>query len=60
MATFRVKYTMVVEQDIEWPDDELEDVNYDNILTNCEIDEAHEYQYEDIIKIQKDGEDYEF
>ena len=60
MAKFRVKYTMTVEQDVEWPDDELDGLNYDNMLLNCDIDEAHERQYDDIIEITKDGVDYDF
>ena len=60
MAKFRVKYTMVIEQDIEWPDDELDGLNYDNMLLNCDVDEAHEKQYDDIIEITKDGVDYDF
>lgn len=60
MAKFRVKYTMTVEQDIEWPDDELDGLNYDNILLNCDVNEAHEQQYSDIIEITKDGVDYNF
>ena len=40
MAKFRVMYTMVIEQDIEWPDDELDGLNYDNMLLNCDVDEA--------------------
>ena len=60
MAIFRVKYTMTVEQDIEWPDEELEDLNYDNMLINCDVDESHEQQYDNIIEITKDGEDYNF
>jgi hypothetical protein len=60
MATFRVKYTMTIEQDIEWSDDELDNLNYDNMLCNCDVDEAHEKQYSDIIEITKNGEDYNF
>lgn len=60
MATLRVKYTMTVEQDIEWPDDEMEDLNYDNLMVNLDQDEAHEWQIDDIVEMNKDGEEFHF
>lgn len=55
-----VRYTMTVEQDIDWPDDELEDLNYENLMINLDQDEAHEWQIDDIQEITKDGEDFNF
>tara|TARA_R100000951_G_C2529874_1_gene146079 strand:+ start:259 stop:441 length:183 start_codon:yes stop_codon:yes gene_type:complete len=60
MALLRVKYTMTVEQDIDWPDDKLEDLNYENLMINLDQDDAHEWQIDDIQEITKNGEDFNF
>ncbi len=60
MAKLRVKYTMIVEQDIDWPDDELGDLNYENLMINLDHDDAHEWQVDDIQEITKNGEDFNF
>lgn len=60
MAILRVKYTMIVEQDIDWPDDELCDLNYENLIINLDQDEAHEWQINYIEEMKKDGEDFYF
>lgn len=60
MATLRVKYTMTVEQDIDWPDDELDDLNHENLMCNLDQDEAHEWQIDDIVEMTKDGEEFYF
>lgn len=60
MAILKVKYTMIVEQDIVWPDDELDDLNYENLMCNLDQDEAHEWQIDDITEIEKDGEEFNF
>ena len=60
MAKIKVKYIAIVEEVIDWPDDELEDMTYDNLLLNCEVDNARGVDYDEIIKVTKDGEDFEF
>ena len=35
-----VKYTVTLEQTVDWPDDELEDFSYENLLCNLDIDES--------------------
>jgi len=60
MATLRVKYTMTVEQDIDWPDDELDDLNHENLMCNLDQDDAHEWQIDDIVEMTKDGEEFYF
>lgn len=60
MATLRVKYTMTVEQDIDWPDDEMDDLNHENLMCNLDQDEAHEWQIDDIVEMTKDGEEFYF
>jgi len=41
MAKISVRYTVVVYEDIDWPDDELEDLTYDNLLINLDIEKKH-------------------
>ena len=60
MAKFKVKYTMQFTQEIEWPDDELEDLNYDSMLNNLSHEQSEDYTYEDIIDISKDGHRFDF
>lgn len=60
MALLRVKYTMTVEQDIDWPDDELDDLNYENLMINLDQDQAHEWQIDDIQEMTKGGQEFYF
>ena len=60
MAKIKVKYKMIVEEVIDWPDDELENLTYDILLLNCEVDNARDVDYDEIITVSKDGEDFEF
>jgi len=60
MPTLKVKYTMTVEQEIEWPEDEMDDLNYENLMINLDQDQAHEWQIDDIVEIEKDGEEFNF
>ena len=60
MAKIKVTYTMVVSQYIHWPDDEMDDLNYDNLHNNLDVDRAFEQEYDDIIDIKKDGEELYF
>lgn len=60
MALLRVKYTMTVEQDIDWPDDELDDLNHENLMVNLDQDDAHEWQIDDIQEMTKNGQEFYF
>lgn len=60
MAKFTVKYTMEFTQEIDWPDDELDSVNYDSMLCNLNHEESSDHTYEEIIKISKDDIDFDF
>ena len=60
MAKFKVKYTVTIEETINWPDDELDNFDYDNLMINLNIEEKDDYQYEEIISINKDGESFYF
>ena len=60
MATIRVKYTVEFEETIDWPDDELESLTYDNLLINLDFENNHDFVYEDITRIVKDGVEFDF
>ena len=60
MAEIKVKYTVIIEEVIDWPDDELENLTYDNLLLNCEVDNARSVDYDDIIEIKKDDKYFQF
>lgn len=55
MARLKVRYTVSVEEYIDWPDDELENLNYENLLCNCDVDNAHDKEVHNIESIAKDG-----
>ena len=60
MAILKVKYTVEVEQTIEWPDDELDNLNYDNLMCNLDVDNKDDHTYEDIKSITKNGKRFDF
>lgn len=60
MAKIRVVYNVQCVQYVEWPDDEMEDFNYENLLCNLDVDEAKFKDVDDIINIKKDGEEFYF
>ncbi len=55
-----VKYTVTLEQTVDWPDDELEDLSYENLLCNLDIDESLDLNETEISGIQKNGEEFHF
>ncbi len=60
MAKLTVKYTVIVYEDIDWPDDEMEFLNYESLLTNLDIEKSTEYTIEEIITVQKDDKEFYF
>ena len=60
MAKLTVRYNVVVYETINWPDDELDDLSYDSLLCNLDIENSSEHNIEDITSIQKDGEEFNF
>lgn len=60
MAKFTVKYTMEFTQEIDWPDDELDNLNYDLMLYNLNHEVSFDHTYEEITAISKDGIDFDF
>jgi hypothetical protein len=60
MAILKVIYTVTIEETIDWPDDELEDLNYDNLMANLNVDDKDDYQYEEIKSITKNDREFWF
>lgn len=60
MATLEVKYTVTHTEYVHWPDDELDDLNYDNLMCNINHEDAQIHEDVVILNIIKDGEEYEF
>lgn len=60
MATLEVEYTVKVKQTIHWPDDELDNLNYDNLMVNLDPAIANDIgEPEEISNVKKNGEQYE-
>jgi len=60
MARIEVKYTVLMTQIIDWPDDELEDFNYDNLCANLDVDKSNEGDEFNICDVKKDGKNHDF
>lgn len=63
MASIKVTYvqTRTLTQTIDWPEDEMEDFNPDNLECNLEPEDSREDHSElYLVKVLKDGEIHEF
>lgn len=60
MAKIKVKYKVIVEEVIDWPDDELENLTYDSLLLNCDVENHRDIDYDEIVTASKDGEEFQF
>lgn len=60
MAKIRVKYTVEVEQIIDWPDDEMEFFNHDNLVANCEPNDFTTMSRPELISVKVNGKDHNF
>ena len=60
MAKLRVEYEVKLVQFIDWPDDELKDLNYENLHSNMDMNKSSECEYGDISHIEKDDEEFYF
>jgi hypothetical protein len=59
VAQIEVEFVVKKKQVIDWPDDELENLNYDNLHCNIDEDEAQVIEVGDITSIRKDSGDGE-
>ena len=60
MAKLRVEYEVKLVQFIDWPDDELNDLNYENLHCNLDMNKSQECEYGDITHIEKNDEEFNF
>ena len=60
MAKLTVEFTAKFYQTIDWPDDELDNLQYDNLLCSLYVNQGDEHEIEEITAIQKDGEEFDF
>ena len=54
MAKIKVKYAVILEEVIDWPDDEMSDFSYENLQVNLEPSDASviDYNYE-ILNVER-------
>jgi len=55
-ATFTATFT----QTIDWPDDERDSFDYDNLMSNLDTSNASELHIEDLDFVLVDGKPHEF
>jgi hypothetical protein len=61
MAKIQVKYSVEMSQTIDWPDDELDNFNYDNLVCSCDPDKAEVVDYNfDIQQVSLNGKPHDF
>jgi len=55
MAKITVIYTAILKQTIDWPDDEMDALDYDTLFLNLEHEEAKSTEDYEPISVKKDG-----
>lgn len=60
MAILKVKYIVEVTELIDWPDDELKDLNYENLEINLDFKKGNIFEQGDIVSMHKNGEEFYF
>lgn len=61
MAKVQVKYSVEMTETIDWPDDELDDFNYDSLVSNCDPDKADIVNHDfDIQEVSLNGKPHDF
>lgn len=61
MAQVKVQYTVKATQYIDWPEDEMDDFNYDNLECNLEpSDRSTMLEVDEITVVEVDKKPYEF
>ena len=61
MAKIKVKYIAIVEEVIDWPDDEMSDFSYENLQVNLEPSDASviDNNY-DILNVEVNNKPHQF
>ena len=60
MAKLRVVYTVQHVEYIEWSDVELKDLDYENLVNTLDFDKAKFRDFDEIMDVKKDGEEFYF
>ena len=60
MAKIKVTYIAEITELIEWPDDELDEFNRENLTLNLNPRNANDYDDIDIVSVKKNGVNHEF
>ena len=61
MAKVQVVYTVEYTETMEWPDDEMDGFNHDNLVCNCDPELASISNHNHEIKsVSVNGEDHDF
>jgi hypothetical protein len=61
MAKVKVKYLIEMVQEIEWPDDELDNLTYDSLMCNCDPNTAEIVDSDfEIYDVTLNGKDHNF
>ena len=60
MAKLRVEYEVKLVEFIDWPDDEMDDLNYENLHCNLDMNKSVECEYGDIVYMENDEGEFHF
>lgn len=60
MAVVKVRYTATFVQVINWPENELDDLNYENLECNLDIENSHFIGDMEIDRVELNGKEHNF
>ncbi len=60
MAKIRVEYDVKLVEFIDWPDEEMDNFNYENLHCNLDMNKSSECEIGDITSIEKNDEEFYF
>ena len=60
MAKLSVRYSVIYYQDVDWPDDELDNLTYDTLMANLDTENSDEKHIAKICDILKNDEPFNF
>lgn len=60
MAKIKVNFTVNYTTTIDWPDDEMDDLTYENLECNLDIHDAHKLSVDEIKSVKVNGKEHYF
>lgn len=60
MASIKVNFTVNYTTTIDWPDDEMEDLTYENLECNLDIYDSHVLSVNEIQSVKVNGKEHYF